>query len=70
MKKTFCDRCGKEFVRTAISNVVLPYYRIEKWLSFPASLTKIEVDLCKDCQSAFVDWIRGGKEKKEDGEWS
>lgn len=59
MKKTFCDRCGKEFVRLSDSNVMFPYYEIKRFN--PMSALGVDVDLCKDCRSDFAKWLRNGK---------
>lgn len=65
MKKTVCDRCGKEFVELSISNTILPYYEIRRWGGFDFFVRN--VDLCKDCQRSFKEWLNSGKEDDSDG---
>ena len=62
MKKTVCDRCGKEFTGYPFSNMVLPYYEIKRCDIFVR-----DVDLCKDCQRDFKKWLINGREEVPDG---
>ena len=70
MKKTFCDRCGKEIEGTVmldISQAAKLVAGIRYTLTSRIGMNDgRQYDLCPDCQRDLYDWLNdGGKENKE-----
>ena len=65
-----CDRCGKEFVDTALdqANWFKPTFLYMNALMFIRknerllSREQIPYDFCKECAESFMDWFHEGKE--------
>ena len=69
MKKTFCDRCGKEMDSNELpsfSQAAKLIAGINYMLTSRFGMGDIkQYDLCPDCQSDLYDWLNdGGKEEK------
>lgn len=69
MKKTYCDRCGKEMRGTVMLDISQAA-KLVAGISYTLT-SRIGVsddrqyDLCPDCQSDLYDWLNeGGKEEK------
>ena len=70
MKKTFCDRCGREIqglvlldVPQAAKLVAGIRYTLSSNYGMGGDIKKY--DLCPECQSDLYDWLNdGGKEEK------
>jgi len=60
MKKTYCDRCGKEICYDPMPRAILPTYDIDSTYSF---CQLKHFDLCGNCQIKLEKWL---KEKKND----
>lgn len=62
MKKTYCDKCGKEICYDPQQKTILPTYNI----SYAIYDIYNPFDLCGSCQIEFNNWINKWlKEKKE-----
>lgn len=56
MIKTICDKCGKEIVINPFANAAAnPNITITKTCGF--TWDKKSIDLCSDCQRAFLKWL-------------
>lgn len=70
MKKTFCDRCGREMEGTVmldISQAAQLVTGLRYTLSSRLGMGDIKnYDLCPDCQSALYDWLNSDKDNKEE----
>ena len=71
MKKTFCDRCGKEIGGTVmldISQAAQLVAGIKYTLTsrFGINNDVKQYDLCPDCQGDLYDWLNSKKDNKEE----
>jgi hypothetical protein len=65
MKKTICDRCGKEIKGTFVIDPsdIRPHYHIAKTIyatamhPFSNGREDIIIDLCPSCEKEFSDWL-------------
>ena len=63
MKKTYCDRCGKEIRYDPRQQAILPTYNI----SYAIYNLYNHFDLCDSCQIEFNNWMKNWlKEKRND----
>lgn len=65
MKKTFCDRCGKEIKSGAIAidKSIVRLNIIRTQLISWAANTEEKVDLCEECHAAVYNFIFNNKEE-------
>ena len=65
MKKTLCDRCGKEIKCGAIAaDRSIVWLKITKSQLIPwAANTEEKVDLCEECHAAVYNFIFNNKEE-------
>lgn len=54
MKKTVCDKCGKEIKYYPMMQTNLPIIKITKIYS---PLEESSIDLCEDCKIKFLSWL-------------
>ena len=65
MKKTFCDRCGKEIKHRTIAteiSIVWLKITISEMIPWGANIEE-EVDLCEECHAAVYNFIFNNKEE-------
>lgn len=65
MKKTFCDRCGKEIEGIVMCDIsqaaqLVAGIRYTLTSSFGMGSDIKKYDLCPDCQSDLYDWLNDG----------
>ena len=66
MKKTYCDRCGKEIRYDPRQQAILPTYNIS-YATYGICYQPNHFDLCSSCQIEFNNWIEKWlKEKRND----
>jgi len=66
MKKTYCDRCGKEIYYDPRQQAILPTYDIH-YVNLIYHTNSF--DLCGNCQIEFNNWMEKWlREKKENNE--
>ena len=56
MKKTYCDRCGKEICYNPMPQTISPTYNIYSTYSF---CQPKYFDLCDNCQIELEKWLKG-----------
>ena len=61
MKKTVCDRCGKE-IDCSITDYGYPAYMDGPWSIYNIRLNE-DVDLCQDCQLELHKFMSGEETK-------
>lgn len=70
MKKTFCDRCGKEMENTIMLDMTQAAQLIAGTryiLTSRYGMSDIKkYDLCPECQRDLYEWLNGGPDKKEE----
>lgn len=57
MTKTTCDKCGKEIVVNPFMNASVANPRITIMKTCGLTWDKKSIDLCSDCQRAFLEWL-------------
>ena len=62
MKKTFCNRCGKEIIYYSGQQAILPIYSI-RYVDF--NYCSDSFDLCYKCQNEFNNWMEKWLYEKE-----
>lgn len=66
MKKTYCDRCGKEIYYDPQQQAILPTYNIS-YATYGIYYQPNHFDLCGNCQIEFNNWMEKWlKEKRND----
>ena len=71
MKKTkaYCDRCGCEIQYRDCAYLGHKEYKVRVIGKFGESATMIkddDIDLCKECEKSFVEWLKNGKANKNE----
>ena len=67
MKKTFCDRCGKELVDfDSFSHIGKVLNSIRYTLTSITGISDAKkYDLCDECQSDLYDWLNSSREEEK-----